>query len=283
MGKFDYRLKSLEKNFPVPDVSGFLESLTEAELEAVIIALHKIELASAKEGADKNLAADLALIIKHDSAKLRRLPKEDRPSPKAVKRLVIELREAREDGAEFLGHRVEDEFRQRVKEQAGDIRFAAKFPDLLGRLESGAIVEYTDANQMPIAMAKMLPEKLENRWRTIEMISIYVPHRKEYVDLERCRDDVEAEAWRPWKVYCLAADKERKDILAGKKAVPVPSVKPAPPAIAAAPAPPAVKLAKPAPPVIKPAEPPTMSAHESQSMDRRRRGWRDDFDRGGKP
>jgi hypothetical protein len=284
MSKFDYRLKSLEKNFPVPDVGSFLESLTEVELEAIILAMHRFQLAHAKETGDKSLVADLALIIKHDSAELRRLPKEDVPSPKKVKRLLIELMEAKDDGAEFQKRGdIEDDFRQRMKKQAEEIRFAAKFQDLLSRLESGAIVEYTDANQMPIAMAKMLPdEKPDSAWRTVEMISSYVPHRKEYVDLERCRDDVEgkhslprrwksdveAGVWRPWKTYCVAADKERKDILAGKKAAP--SVKPAPSATAAAPAPP--KPAKPAPPpVIKPAEPPPMMVHELQRILRGRR------------
>jgi hypothetical protein len=248
MSRFENRLKSLEKSFPVPSLDSFLEALKEGELKAIILAIHKLQLAIAKDTGDKALAADLALIVKHDSAKLRCLPKQDQPSPKKTKQLLAALMEAKDDSAEFWQRdEIEDDFRQRVKELAAEIRFDQEFADLFEQLEAENIVEHLDENSMPIAGARMLPERNStHRWRAVEFISPYIAARKLYVDPTRCRGD--AEAWLLWRQYCQEANKKRKDILAGKSVPPpaavpasAPSVKPKPSAIAA-----------PARPVIKP-------------------------------
>jgi hypothetical protein len=261
MTRFDYRLKSLEKNFPVPDVSSFLEALSHGELEAVILGLHKFELAKVKDAGDKALAADLALIVKHDSAKLRRLPKQDRPSPKKTKQLINELMEAKDDdGAEFRQRgNIEDDFRQRVKEQAVDIRFAAEFSDLFERLDAGEDVEKLDENSMPLAMCRMRPEK-ESTWRVVKLISPYLPPTMYQMNLRHC--NAVDNLLDRWRGYCRQAEQSRDDIRSGKKSVPsltASAPKPAKP-LASVPS---------ASPAVKPAEQPT-NVHELQRWLRNR-------------
>jgi hypothetical protein len=226
MTRFSSRLARIEEAvIPRRTVSVVLESLSKDELQAVNIENIKSALKEARAKRDKAFAADLKLFLKQEQAKL---PAPDSHAAKLertkrTKRLLADLQQANDDGPSHLSEDPSTWVRRHIKEQAADIRFAQRFPNLLNRLESGDIIEFADKNAMPIAMCKMLPKDPQSYWRSVEMISGYALNKREYVDLRSCNKN---EIWRPWQKYCQLAE----DIKDGKVQPPAPvAVKPSAP------------------------------------------------------
>jgi hypothetical protein len=280
MARFSSRLTRIEEAvIPRRTASIILESLSKDELQSVNIEIIKAVLKEAKAKRDKAFAADIKLFLKHEEANL---PAPDSRAGKLertrrTKYLLADLEQANDDGLSHLSESPIAWIRRHFKEQAADIRFAERFPNLLNRLESGEIIELADKNAMPIAMCKMLPKHSQSYWRSVEMISGYAPQKREYVDLKNCN---RSEIWRPWQKYCSLCE----DIRDGKVPPPAPvAVKPpAPKPVAEPSAPP--RAARPEPResdgVVLPFPTEGMRISEYQAIMKRERLARMEKDRG---
>jgi hypothetical protein len=207
MSRFEFRVARLEKSFPRPDAASFVAGLTEAELAAVVVAGYKEMLADAKTAGDKALAADLAVIVKHDAAKLRGMP--DAPHWRRVRSLIEQANQAKPTAGEFSGFQVDGKrlsMREYLRQMAGDIRFNEQFGDVLGRLEAGETVEYVGEDELLLAAARTRPGKPGRTWCEVELVSSVIPGRREYIDMRHREDNT---PWTPWRRYCEAAEAER--------------------------------------------------------------------------
>ena len=75
MGRFSSRLARIEEAvIPRRTASVVLESLTADDLNALVIQGHRHELKLARARGDKSYAADLALVILHETGRLNKLP-----------------------------------------------------------------------------------------------------------------------------------------------------------------------------------------------------------------
>jgi hypothetical protein len=209
MSRLTHRVRTLERNTPRLGAKDFFESLNDMELRALILAMHRFQLQEAKSAGDKALAADLAVVIKHDQTLLSTFAPEKLPTKKSVAEL-LQLCAALDDDdqmRDYSGPDYHKEFRERVRRDASDIRFNDEFFDIFDRLEAGETVEYFDVSGRLIASVTKTPRS-DRTWKNFDFSSPFIPPVKRYQN-PRPRDP--SDGWKEWRDYCREAERISKN------------------------------------------------------------------------
>jgi hypothetical protein len=243
MSRFDYRLKRLEESFlPAATASAIIDALSKDDLSLMILNGHRRQLKQARGEGDKDLAADLKLIVERDA---KELPE---PSSRAEKlkrtarinRLLDEIMAAKCDYTD--GDALIKQWREHIRKEAEEIRWQKRYPDLLAKLKNGGILEFEDRDAVPVAMARLVPDYPNGQYLAAEMISPFAVSKTEYI--RAGNPESEDIVMRRWRAHCKWAESMKAEIAAGRAKPPeppapkkAPEPEPAPPPRAAPPKP----------------------------------------------
>ena len=192
---------------PRPDAASFVAGLTEAELAAVVVAGYKEMLADAKTAGDKALAADLAVIVKHDAAKLRGMP--DAPHWRRVRSLIEQANQAKPTAGEFSGFQIDGK-RLSMRE------YLRTWPAISASTSNSAMCSAGSKPGKPLNMWARTsccsrlrardPESPAALGAKSSWYRALFQAVREYIDMRHREDNT---PWTPWRRYCEAAEAER--------------------------------------------------------------------------